>query len=338
MAMASSLPKLVAPAGNLASLKAALEQGADAVYIGLRDQTNARHFAGLNFTADQLRKAVTLAQAHHAEILVAINTLPDTANRHIWLEAIDLAAEAGANAVILADIGLFEYATTQHPDLPRHLSVQGSATSAEAIDLFWRHFGIRRAVLPRVLTFERIRQITQSTPVEIEIFGFGSLCVMAEGRCLLSWEMCGESPNRQGACSSARFVAWEQTPEGLTCRLNHHLLERYQADEAASYPTVCKGRYLIDATPRYAIESPLSLNLINQIPNIVNCGAKAIKLEGRQRTPAYVATVTRIWRAALDAYARHPEEWQPDPEWGIQLEAIGEGKGITLGAYADPDY
>ena len=148
----------------------------------------------------------------------------------------------GVDAVILADPGLLRYACQRHPGLRLHLSVQGSATNFEAINFYQRQFGIVRAVLPRVLALEQVRQVVQKTPVEIEVFGFGSLCVMVEGRCALSSFVTGESPNTHGVCSPAKAVRWHETPSGLEARIGGVLIDRYGPDENAGYPTLCKGR------------------------------------------------------------------------------------------------
>ncbi len=127
--------------------------------------------------------------------------------------------------------------------IERHVSVQASATNEEAIRFYHRNFDVARVVLPRVLSIHQVKQLARATPVPLEVFAFGSLCIMAEGRCYLSSYLTGESPNTVGACSPARFVRWQQTPQGLESRLNEVLIDRYQDGENAGYPTLCKGRY-----------------------------------------------------------------------------------------------
>jgi putative protease len=174
-------PQLVAPAGSLAALRMALQHGADAVYLGLRDATNARNFGGLNFSEDDIRTGVAEAHARGAEVLFAINTFAQMGHVERWHHAVDAAAALGADAVIMADAGLIAYAAKRHPSLRIHLSVQGSATHADAIELMREQFGIRRVVLPRVLSVPQIAKLARQTDIELEVFGFGSLCVMAEG-------------------------------------------------------------------------------------------------------------------------------------------------------------
>ena len=128
-------PQLVAPAGSLAALRMALQHGADAVYLGLRDATNARNFGGLNFSEDDIRTGVAEAHARGAEVLFAINTFAQMGHVEQWHHAVDAAAALGADAVIMADPGLIAYAAKRHPSLRIHLSVQGSATHADAIEL-----------------------------------------------------------------------------------------------------------------------------------------------------------------------------------------------------------
>jgi len=148
--------ELVCPAGNLPSLKAAVNNGADAVYIGFRDSTNARHFAGLNFNDAQIEKGLRYAQDRGTKVFVAINTYPYPSGLTHWQRAVDRAADLGVDALILADIGVMDYARERWPDLNLHLSVQGSATSHEAVRFYAEQFGIRRAVIPRVLSLKQV--------------------------------------------------------------------------------------------------------------------------------------------------------------------------------------
>jgi len=328
--------ELVCPAGNLPSLKAAVDNGANAVYMGLRDATNARHFPGLNFDQARAAQGIEYARARGVKVFLAINTYPQAANWQAWREAVDMAAGLAVDALIVADIGVLEYATLRWPQLPLHLSVQASGTNYEALSFYHENFGIRRAVVPRVLSMTQVRHICAHSPVAIEVFGFGSLCVMVEGRCLLSSYVTGRSPNTYGACSPAESVEWRETPTGLESRLNGVLTDRYGPDEEAGYPTLCKGRYQVDEATYYAIEEPTSLNTLELLPELLQVGVAAIKIEGRQRSPAYVAQVTRVWRQALDACQRDPARYQVRPEWTQGLGRVAEGAQTTLGAYSRP--
>jgi putative protease len=329
------LPELVCPAGSLPALKAAVDHGADAVYLGFKDNTNARNFAGLNFDRKTMSEGIRYAHARGKKVLLAINTFPQAGRVAEWHRAVDSAAELG-DAVIMADVGLLAYASRRHPTLRLHLSVQGSATSFVAVNFAYQEFGIKRAVLPRVLTLQQVEHVINNTGVEIEVFGFGSLCVMNEGRCWLSSYACGESPNTVGACSPARFVKWEKKSGGMETRLNGILIDRFSDDEAAGYPTLCKGRFEVNDATYYALEEPTSLNVLPILPEIVKIGVAAIKVEGRQRSPTYVAQVTRTLRAALDAVANSDSAYAVRPAWLAELSRLSEGSQATLGAYSRP--
>ena len=330
-------PELVCPAGSLPALKAAVNAGADCVYLGLRDATNARNFAGLNFDEAAIASGIEYAHTRGRKVLMALNTYPRASDSAPWHAALDKAAQYGIDAVILADPGLMRYAAERHPGLRLHLSVQGSATNHEAINLYREQFGVVRAVLPRVLSLAQVQQLVEKTEVEIEVFGFGSLCVMVEGRCALSSYTTGESPNTHGVCSPAKAVRWQQTPRGLEARLNNVLIDRYAEGEKAGYPTLCKGRFDVgEEQGYYAIEEPASLNTLELLPQLVKSGVRAIKIEGRQRSPAYVEQVTRVWREAIDQCMANLHRYAPKPAWMAQLDSVAEGQQHTLGAYHRP--
>ncbi|MCW8932587.1 MAG: U32 family peptidase [Gammaproteobacteria bacterium] len=328
--------ELVCPAGNFPALKEAVNNGANAVYIGFKDDTNARHFAGLNFNEKNLPKAVEYAHQRGTKVFVAINTYPQPDGWSRWKNAVDTAADLGVDALIMADIGILDYASNKHPQMSRHLSVQGSATSYESLRYYQQNFGIKRAVLPRVLSVSQVAHLATQSPVELEVFGFGSLCIMAEGRCHLSSYVTGESPNTCGACSPAKSVRWEKTSQGLESRLNDVLIDRYDDNENAGYPTLCKGRFTIGKNTFHVLEEPTSLNTIEILPELDKIGIKAIKIEGRQRSPAYTQQVTQVWRQAIDSFYADPQNYKPQPQWSAALNKVSEGSQTTLGAYSRP--
>ncbi|HYG45465.1 MAG TPA: peptidase U32 family protein [Bordetella sp.] len=327
---------LVAPAGSLVALKAALNAGADAVYLGLKNATNARNFAGLNFTESDVRTGVDLAHAMGRKVLFAINTFPQAGRTPEWRAAVDAAHALQADAVIMADPGLMAYTRDRYPGLRLHMSVQGSATHVDAIELMREQFGINRVVLPRVLTMAEIGKICAQTTVEIEVFGFGSLCVMAEGRCLLSSYATGDSPNNKGVCSPAHAVRWYETDSGLDARLNGILIDRYAEGEPAAYPTLCKGRFEVEGKDDYAIEEPASLNALGLLPALYAMGVSAVKVEGRQRSAAYVSQVVGTLRAALNAVQADAARYSVKPDWMSALASHAEGSQVTQGAFDRP--
>jgi O2-independent ubiquinone biosynthesis protein UbiU len=325
---------LVCPAGNLPGLCAAVDAGADAVYLGFRDETNARAFPGLNFSEEDLRAGVAYAHARGRKVYVALNTYPSPSRMGHWQAAVDRAAQLKADAVIVADAGVLDYAARTHPKLARHLSVQGSATTQAALRWYHERFGISRAVLPRVLSVEQVERVCERSPVPLEVFAFGSLCIMVEGRCQLSSYVTGQSPNRHGVCSPARFVRWQDHPDGRrSVRLNRVLLDEYAPGEPAGYPTVCKGRFEVGGEVFHALEEPTSLNTLPLLPRLKAAGVVALKIEGRQRGRAYVGAVTRVWRQAIDSLASADPNWQPRPAWQQALAEHAEGHQTTLGPY-----
>ncbi len=325
--------ELLCPAGSVAALKAAVENGADAVYVGLKNDTNARNFAGLNL--DDLKLAEACAYVHKAgkKLHVAINTFAHPNNWQRWQQAVDQAVSAGADALIIADMAVLAYAAEQYPEVERHLSVQASATNMAAIE-FYRKFGISRVVLPRVLSIQQVRAIARSSDIELEVFAFGSLCIMAEGRCYLSSYLTGQSPNTVGACSPAAFVRWQEHKDGsLESRLNGVLIDKFAPGETAGYPTLCKGRFDVDGELYHTLEEPTSLNTLALLPELHREGIRSLKIEGRQRSPAYVASLTRVWRQAIDTLLKNPDAFSVQAQWDQVLASLSEGSQTTLGAY-----
>ncbi len=336
MNVSALAPELVCPAGSLRALQAAVDAGADAVYLGLKDATNARNFAGLNFDDAQVRDGVDHAHRRGAKVLMALNTFADARDPGPWQRAVDKAVALGADALIVADTAVMGYCRDRHPDLRLHLSVQASATSHAAIEFYRRRYGVQRAVLPRVLTLQQVGQVIKHTDVDIEVFGFGSLCVMVEGRCALSSYATGQSPNNAGVCSPPSAVRWQDSAAGVQARLNGVLIDSYAPDEPRGYPTLCKGRFTVEGERDYALEEPTSLNTLAILPELIALGVKAIKIEGRQRSAAYVEQVTKVWRAAIDQATALHGRYHVQPEWSAVLARHAEGQQHTLGAYNRP--
>lgn len=319
--------EIVCPAGTPAALRAAVKAGAHTVYCGFADETNARNFPGLNFDRDEMRAGITFAHERGAKVLIAINTFPRAGAEALWHRAVADAENCGADAVILADPGLLHYTAKSHPGLRRHLSVQAAAANADMITYYARSFGVKRVVLPRVLSVQEIAAINAETDVETEVFVFGGLCVMAEGRCSLSSYATGKSPNMNGVCSPASHVEYQERNGVLDARLGDYTIHRVQQGEAAPYPTLCKGCFTASEKTGHLFEDPVSLNAEKLIPQLQKAGVTALKIEGRQRSRSYVAQVVRNFRAAVDAL----EAGQPMPEG--MMARLSEGQAMTTGAY-----
>jgi len=323
-------PELVCPAGTPAGLRTAVDAGADSVYCGLQNETNARNFPGLNFTVEEVEQSLAYAHARQAKVLLAVNTFPPAGRFEMWREAIDEAARIGVDAVIVADMGVADYAARHHPELRLHLSVQAGASSPEAIRFYCEQFGVKRVVLPRMLTVAEIADLHSQIPCEIEAFIFGNIGMMAEGRCYLSNYVTGHSTNMNGVCSPAADVHYEEdASRNLTTRLGQYVIDRFAAGESAGYPTICKGRYLCGARndSYYAFEEPVSLNLSALLPDLMLAGVTALKIEGRQRSRAYVKSVVGAFRKAVDDIMAGREAAF------ASLLALTEGHRETEGAF-----
>ncbi|WP_207479418.1 ubiquinone anaerobic biosynthesis protein UbiU [Arenibaculum pallidiluteum] len=318
---------LICPAGTPAALDAALDAGADAVYCGFRDETNARNFPGLNFSRPEMKAAACRAHGARRELYVAINTFPPAGAMGPWIRALDDAMEAGADAMILADAGLLALAARRHPGRRLHLSVQAAASTPEAIRFYHESFGVRRVVLPRVLTLAEIAALNREVPVETEVFAFGGMCVMAEGRCQLSSYVTGQSPNTHGVCSPAEHVRYEQRGAALVSRVGGITVDSFAVGEPAGYPTLCKGRFRANGRLSHLFEDPVSLNVADRIPELMAAGVTALKIEGRQRGKAYVSRVVAEFRRAVDAAAAGL------PSIAAGLADQTEGRRSTSGAY-----
>jgi putative protease len=319
--------ELVCPAGTPAALRTGVDAGADTIYCGFADETNARNFPGLNFSRDEMAAGIAYAHKRGAKVLVAINTFPRAGAPESWHKAVADAEERGADAVILADLGLLAYAADKHPKLRLHLSVQAAAANADAINFYAREFGVKRVVLPRILTVQEIAAINKEIDVETEVFIFGGLCVMAEGRCSLSSYVTGKSPNMNGVCSPASHVEYREEDGDLVSRLGGFTIHRTPKAAAAPYPTLCKGCFSAGDLTGHVFEDPVSLDAVSLIPQLAEAGVVALKIEGRQRSRAYTEAVVSSFRRAVDAHAAG----RPIP--ANDLRRLTEGQQTTAGAY-----
>ncbi|MBS1269269.1 MAG: putative protease YhbU [Gammaproteobacteria bacterium] len=327
----SARPELVCPAGTPAGLRTAVDAGADAVYCGFRNATNARNFPGLNFTTDELTEAVGYAHKRDTKVLLAVNTFPPAGHTDLWRKAVDDGIALGVDAIIVADMGVARYAAERHPEQRLHLSVQAGAPSVEAVRFYCEEFGVKRVVLPRILTVPEIRALHDETGCELETFIFGNHGLMAEGRCSLTNFATGLSTNMDGVCSPASHVHYEEDRQrNLSTRLGPFTIDCFACGQSAGYPTICKGRYRTPGHPEgyYAFEEPLSLNLAALLPALMNAGVRALKIEGRQRGKAYVQAVVSAWRKAVD-------DVMAGNEPGLDnLLALTEGQKEGQGAFA----
>jgi putative protease len=279
------LPELVAPAGDGDCARAAVENGADAVYFGLASGLNARARAA-NFADDELPRLVAFLHRRGVKAYLALNTLIFPNELEDFERKARQALAAGVDAVLVQDFGAARILQALSPDWPIHASTQMSLTSAECLRVA-RSLGIRRVVLPRELSLADIAQVSAANqadhlpPVEWEAFVHGALCVAYSGQCLASASLGGRSANR-GQCAQA-------------CRLPYRLL--------------CDGKE-VDLGDRKYLLSPRDLAAHDLVPQLLAAGVSAFKIEGRLKTADYVAAAVRHYRRAIDsAIAGHPIEF-----------------------------
>ncbi len=270
----SRKPELLAPAGSWESLVAAVENGADAVYLGGK-RFNARQSAG-NFDDREIVRAVEYAHVRGARIYITVNILLDGRELPEALDFLYFLQRSGADGVIIQDLGLLRLARQAIPELPLHVSTQMTVHNLPAA-LVLKEAGISRIVLARELSLEAITEIVRESGVAIEVFIHGALCVCYSGQCLMSSLIGGRSGNR-GRCAQP-------------CRLPYVLVDR-------------RGRPLVDpgSAGKYLL-SPRDLNMSRRLPDLVRSGITSFKIEGRMKRPEYVATVVRIYRGLLDRAA-----------------------------------
>ena len=264
--------ELLAPAGSREALIAAVESGANAVYLA-GNQFGARAYAN-NFDEDGLREAIHFAHLRDVLINVTVNTIVDDAEIPALQNYLRFLRDAGADAVLVQDLGVARIAREVVPDMPLHASTQMTVHSLEGV-LALQQLGFTRVVLSRELSLQEISHICANCDVEIEVFMHGALCVCYSGQCLMSSLIGGRSGNR-GRCAQP-------------CRLPYTLVDENGHDVLGDKA----GNYLL---------SPRDLNTIDVIPDLIRAGVASLKIEGRMKRPEYVATVVGTYRAAIDKY------------------------------------
>ena len=286
MTNARKIPELLAPAGGMEQLRAALRFGADAVYGGMKHY-GLRAFAG-NFDAQELAQAVELCHRQGKKFYVTMNIFPFDDQLPGFVEAARQAWEVGVDAAIVSDLGAICTLREQVPGLSLHVSTQASTVNAPSVR-HYRDLGCRRVILAREMSLSRLAALGAAVgaDMELETFVHGASCVAWSGRCLLSAALTGRSGN-QGACAQP-------------CRWEYAVMEKKRPGE---YLPVCEdenGSYLFSAR---------DLNLMPLLPQLTAAGISSLKIEGRMKTEYYVATVVSAYRRALDALAQGEESFQ----------------------------
>mgnify|MGYP000920706262 CR=1 FL=1 len=270
--------ELLAPAGSREALTAAVESGADAVYLA-GNMFGARAYAD-NFDEEGMREAIAFAHSRDVRVHVTVNTIVRDEEMAALSRYLRFLYEAGADAALVQDLGVYRLARQAAPDLPLHASTQMTVHNLEGV-LLLQEMGFERVVLSRELSLEDIRYITAHCQVEIETFVHGALCVCYSGQCLMSSMIGGRSGNR-GRCAQP-------------CRLPYTLID-------------AAGRDVLGDSAGNFLLSPRDLNAVDLIPQLLDAGIYSLKIEGRMKRPEYVATIVRTYRKAIDHYlaAKNP--------------------------------
>lgn len=300
--------ELLAPAGGLEQLRAALRYGADAVYLGL-PRFGLRAYAD-NFDARLLPEAVALAHGMGKKVYVTLNAVLFDADMPVLLDAAKELAALGVDAAIVSDPGAVALLHSEVPDLPLHLSTQASTLNSHAAAL-WHSLGVSRIIVGRELSLAGIRAMRAATPdtLELEAFVHGAVCMAHSGRCLISAALTGRSANR-GACAQP-------------CRWDWTLTER--SGMSAEQPDIredARGSYVLSAG---------DLCMLPHLPALIESGLSSLKIEGRMKSAFYVATVVGAYRRALDAYHRDPGGYVQDA--ALQAELMAELGKVSHRAY-----
>ena len=298
-------PELLAPAGTMEKLQMALAYGADAAYLG-GTQFGLRAFGG-NFTNEEIRAAVQLAHGMGRKVYVTVNVFPHNDDLVALPDYLRFLAEAGVDAVLIADLGVFMCAREVAPALPVHISTQANNVNWRTVRA-WQELGAARVVLARELSREEIREIRRQTDVELELFVHGAMCISYSGRCLLSSYFTGRDANRGGCAQS--------------CRWQYALVEASRPGEYYPIAEDERGTYIMNSK---------DLCLLPYLDEVVASGIDSLKIEGRMKSVHYVASVVKAYRMALDA-ACAGTPYEVREEWIEELGKVSH-RAYTTGFF-----
>ncbi len=303
-------PELLIPAGNLEKLRTALLYGADAVYIGVPGLSLRTSSAELSL--NDLAAGVSEAHSRNVRVYAAINTFARNTHLALVRQTLPGLIDTGVDALIVSDPGLIRLIRPIAPAVSLNLSTQANTTNTESVRV-WQDQGVRRIILARELPLKEIGEIAAAVPgMELEIFVHGAMCVSYSGRCYLSAWRNRKSAN-EGDCTHP-------------CRWEYVLHESTRPDEPLILEEDERFSYLL---------SSKDLCLIEHLPEVLATGVSSLKVEGRMKSPYYVAVVTRTYRQAINAFLHKKEKHQCDPQWLEELKKISH-RGYTTGfAFAE---
>ncbi len=274
-------PELLAPAGNMECFKAAIDFGADAVYMAGK-KFGLRAYAA-NFSMDEIKEAVNIAHSKGRRVFITVNSLFRDADFEELTEYLRELKEIGVDAVIVSDPGVIPI--LREIGLEIHISTQSSTMNLNSAR-FWYDAGVKRVILARELSFDEIENIAKNKPEELEIEAFihGAMCIAHSGRCLLSSYFTGRSANK-GECAQP-------------CRWEYTIREKGYLDDELIIEEDSRGTYILNSK---------DLMMIDYIPRLVKSGLRSLKIEGRMKSVYYVASVVNAYRKAIDKYFENPE-------------------------------
>jgi len=292
----ADFPELLIPAGNLHKLRLALAYGADAVYAGASGFSMRPDEAALS--PEDFATAARIVNAQGKKIYAAVNIMAfnhELPQLRAWLKQ---AREWGLHGLIVGDAGVFALAREIVPEIPLHISTQMGVANVAAAS-FWHAAGARRVVLARECPLAETAEIAENSGAEVEIFVHGSMCAAVSGRCLLSAHMSRKSANR-GECKHS-------------CRWEYQLVESKRPGQPMD---------IFETGRETVLLASRDLCLLEYLPQVVQSGVHALKIEGRMKSEYYVAAVTRVYREALDRLRAAPENFRVDENWLRELNSF----------------
>ncbi len=302
MLLINKIPELLAPAGDIERLKTAVLYGADAVYIGGK-QFSLRAKA-INFTPDDMREGVIYAHERGVKVYVTVNIFAHNRDFEGLYDYLSFLNEIRVDAVIISDPGILSLVIEKLPNLNIHLSTQANVTNLYSAK-FWEKHGAKRLNLARELSFNEIKQVREATKAEVEIFVHGALCISYSGRCFLSLYLTDRDANR-GECAQP-------------CRYHYRLEEKKRPGEFLPIEEDNRGAYIFHSK---------DMCLLRRLPELISIGIDSIKIEGRMKSPYYIASVVRLYRAALDFWKNrgitdNPKDDKLPDKFFDELKIIG---------------
>lgn len=310
--------ELLSPAGNFISLRAVLENGADAIYFGLNDfnmRANAK-----NFSLNDLREVSKIAKEYSAKTYLCSNIILNEDLALKLKNQLEEISSSEIDGVILADVGLIE--DTVDNGLEAHVSVQENISNSFTLKAL-KKLGAKRAILSRELSLEDIVKTVKSSPIETEVFIHGAMCMAISGRCFLSYGLYGRSANC-GDCLQPCRKNWTLT------------FEKNDDDKVINLSEVNDESFIIsksyDNSYRTNFFSPKDMMMVEYIPELIDAGIDSFKIEGRSRSPDYGALVTNVYRQAIDEYNENPSQYKLNPQWIEELKSVFN-RGFDTGFY-----